>query len=90
MSATTDRETDASWDIFIIWKINSGLWAGLDWTVEKNGPIMSQPLRPIFFTFSGENTTAFVLKSCIILFFKDISKIFLTPVSEKNSFFFEG
>ena len=23
----TDKETDVSWDIFIIWKINSGLWA---------------------------------------------------------------
>ena len=22
----TDKETDVSWDIFIIWKINSGLW----------------------------------------------------------------
>ena len=23
----TDKETDESWDIFIIWKINFGLWA---------------------------------------------------------------
>ena len=26
---STDKDTDVSWDIFIIWKIISGLWAGL-------------------------------------------------------------
>ena len=25
---STDKETDESWEIFEIWKINSGLWAG--------------------------------------------------------------
>ena len=39
-SQGTDKETDASWDIFMIWKINSGQWAvgcGLGWTVKKKG-----------------------------------------------------
>ena len=36
----TDRETDVSWDIFIIWKINSRLWAGLD-CKKRFGMIMS-------------------------------------------------
>ena len=46
----TDKETDVSWDIFIIWKINSGLWAvgwaGLD--CEKVWADYEQLLRPIF------------------------------------------
>ena len=46
----TDRETDVSWDIFIIWKINSRLWAGLD-CKKRFGMIMSN-CRGRFFKFS--------------------------------------
>ena len=43
MMATTDKETDESWDIFIIRKINFGLWA-VAWAglwKKRFGPIMS-------------------------------------------------
>ena len=36
----TDKETDGSWDIFVILKINSGLWALLDCEKKMFGPIM--------------------------------------------------
>ena len=43
----TDKETDESWDIFIIWKINSGLvWAA--------GPVLwKKSLGPIMINFWG-------------------------------------
>ena len=45
----TDKETDESLDIFIIWKINSGMWARLGWTVKKKfGQIMSIFWGPFF------------------------------------------
>ena len=45
--ANTDKETDESWDIFVIWKINSGLvWAA--------GPVLwKKSLRPIMSIFWG-------------------------------------
>ena len=55
----TDKETDESVDIFIISKINSGLWAvgcGLGWTVKKNvWANYEQLLRAFFSTFCGQN-----------------------------------
>ena len=47
---TTDKETDESWDIFIIWQINSGLWA-VGWAglwKKRSGPIMSNFWGPFF------------------------------------------
>ena len=73
----TDKETDESWDIFIIWKINSGLvWAAGPVLWKKSlGPIMSNFWGPFFFMFSwAKNKSKFifcpgkhkktVLKSC--------------------------
>ena len=42
MVASTDQETDESWDISIVWKINSGLVWVLGYCEKKSlGPIMS-------------------------------------------------
>jgi hypothetical protein len=71
---TTDKRTDAWWDIFMIWKIDFGLlavgWAGL-WN-KKFGPIMSNFWGRFFQLFVGkkkkknfENILASALKSCI-------------------------
>ena len=51
----TDKKTDESWDIFIVWKINSGLWAGLDREKKMFGPIMSNFWGPFFKVFMGKN-----------------------------------
>ena len=68
---TTDKETDDSWDIFIIWKINSGLvWAAKPVLWKKFGANYEQLLKP-FFMFSWaknrffENIVASALKSWI-------------------------
>ena len=45
---STDKETDESWDIFIIWKINCGLWK------KSLGPIMSNFWGPFFYVFMGK------------------------------------
>ena len=45
---TTDKETDESWDIYIVWKIISGLWAGLDCEKKRFWPIMSDFWGPFF------------------------------------------
>ena len=72
----TDKRTDVWSRDFIIWKINSGLWAaGLDSGKKWSGPIMSNFWGP-FFHFFGvkkcflkffENTIASALKSYIII-----------------------
>ena len=53
---STDKETDESWDIFIIWKINSGLvWAAGQYCEKKSlGPIMSNFWGPFFYVFMGK------------------------------------
>ena len=54
--STTDKETDESCDIFIIWKkkINSGLvWAARQYCEKKFGPIMSNFWGPFFYVFIG-------------------------------------
>ena len=46
----TDKETDESWEIFIIWKINFGLWA-MGWAglwKKKVWADYEQLLRPVF------------------------------------------
>jgi hypothetical protein len=52
----TNKETDVSWDIFMIWKINSGMWvvgwAGL-WK-KKVWANYEQLLRPGFLVFMGK------------------------------------
>ena len=51
----TDKETDESVDIFIISKINSGLWAeGWAGLKKKVWPNCEQLLRPGFLTFDGQ------------------------------------
>ena len=46
---STDKETDESWDIFIIWKINSGLvWAAGQYCEKKFGADYEQLLRLVF------------------------------------------
>ena len=55
----TDKETDEFWDIFMIWKINSGLvWFDLGsravlWK-KSLGPIMSNFWGPVFYVFMGK------------------------------------
>ena len=49
----TDKETDASWDMFIIWKINSGLWSGLDCEKKTGWGRLWVTFEARFFTFSG-------------------------------------
>ena len=83
----TDKETDASWDIFIIWKINSGLWGWLD--CAKKG------LSRLWATFEAhflkstwtknfpENIVGFALISCIEIQ-KKLWKYFLKG---ENQFF---
>ena len=89
---STDKRTDVGSRDFMIWKINSGLWAvvwaGL-WK-KGSGPIMSNFWGP-FFQFSGskfffENTLASALKSCMKPFFL-ISKFFLSPDKVKKPSF---
>ena len=75
MAKSTDKETDESWDIFIIKK--NQFWAGLGsraLLVKKTfGADYEQLLRPVFFMLSWakryffffENIVAFALKSCI-------------------------
>ena len=55
-TSTTDQETDESWDIFIIWKINSGLvWAaGLYLWKKKFGTVYEQLLSAVFSCFHGQ------------------------------------
>ena len=52
----TDKDTDEFWDIFIIWKINSGLvWAARQYCEKKSlGPIMSNFWGPFFYVFMGK------------------------------------
>ena len=53
---TTDKETDVSWNIFMIWKINSGLWAVV-WAGLWNKRVLAdyeQLLRPFFSLFRGQ------------------------------------
>ena len=51
----TDKETDESWDIFMIWKINSGLvWATGQYCEKKFGADYEQLLRPVFYVFMGK------------------------------------
>ena len=52
----TDKETDESWNIFIIWKINSGLfWAAGPYLWKKSlGLIMSNFWGSFFYVFMGK------------------------------------
>ena len=50
---STDMETDVSWNIFVIWKINSGLWAGLD-CKKKCFVNYEQLLRVVFSNYCGQ------------------------------------
>ena len=62
--ATTDKETDESKDIFIIWKINSGLvWAaGLVLWKKSLGPIMSNFWGPFLCFHRQKINLKFFLK----------------------------
>ena len=53
--ACTDKETDGSWDIFIILKINSGmvLLAG-QYCEKKFGAYYEHLLRPLFYVCMGK------------------------------------
>ena len=56
----TDKETDESWDIFMIWKINS-------WLVLAAVPVLwkidyEQLLKPVFYVFMGKKRVNFFLK----------------------------
>ena len=53
---TIDKETDESWDIFITWKINSGLvWAARPVLWKKKFGADYEPLlRPVFLSFHGQ------------------------------------
>ena len=63
-----NKETDESWDIFIIWNMNSRLvWAAGPYLWKKSlGPIMSN-FRDPFFTFSlAKNKFKFFWKYCSV------------------------
>ena len=51
---STDKETDESWEIFIIWKINFGLWAGRNYEKKRFGPFMSNFWGLFFKVFMGK------------------------------------
>ena len=48
---STDTRTDIWSRDFIIWKINSGLWSGLNCEIKGSGPIMSKFWGPFFHFF---------------------------------------
>ena len=53
LKSTTDKETDVSWDIFITWKIDSGLWAGLECEKKRVLADYEQFLRAVSLSFHG-------------------------------------
>ena len=64
----TDKGTDESWDMFITYKINSGLvWAAGPYLWKKKfRAIYEQLLRPIFLYFHGQKLNFFSWKYCSI------------------------
>ena len=71
LSNVLSQSQIANWDIFITWKINSGLvWAAGQYMKKKFGADNEQLLRAFFLCFEGqkktfENVTSSALKSCI-------------------------
>ena len=64
MALITDKETDESWDIFIIWKINSGLvWAAGQYCEKKVWGRLWATFKARFFMFSwAKNGLKILLK----------------------------
>ena len=89
----TDKETDESWDIFIIWKINSGLvWAARPvlWK-KKFGPIMSKFWGPFLYVFIGKRYTYYFWKYCSVRTEKEkLHKIKVKKVKKNWKYFLRG
>ena len=90
---STDKETDKSWEKFILWKVNSGLvWAAVQYCEKKFGAYYEELLRLGFLCFHGqknenlyfENTVVSSLKSCIVKVKKKYWQVFFTE--EKTIF----
>ena len=55
MGTTTNKETDESWGIFIIWKINSGLvWAAGQYCEKKVWGQLWATFEAVFLCFHGQ------------------------------------
>ena len=80
MLSITDKRTNVWSRDFMICKINSGLWSGLDCEIKGPGQIMSNFWGPFFHFF----TIASALKSCIIAILQKLKKKNLTPKKLKK------
>ena len=86
---STDKRPDVWSRDFILWKINFGLWPGLDCGIKGSGLIMSNFWGQFFHFFGVKNffvekTEASELKSCInwSYFFSRFSLFYELPIPQ--------